>query len=183
MRDEAMGETREQRSQPWERRGVGATEPYAPQRYEWEASRRPWGWGYGSVAGTRFGHGVEPTEDWRWRLGGDASWRQGSSTDVGRSVGTFRGRGPKGYQRSDERIREDVCDLLTENVDLDASDVQVTVIACEITLQGSVPSRQDKRLAEDLAESVSGVRNVHNQLRVRDAELPRHEGDPGIRAA
>ncbi|GLQ54744.1 hypothetical protein GCM10010862_20030 [Devosia nitrariae] len=35
-----------------------------------------------------------------------------------------------------------------------------------MTLNGSVHSREDKRRAEDLADDVSGVRNVQNNLRV-----------------
>ena len=36
----------------------------------------------------------------------------------------------------------------------------------EVTLTGSVPDRHAKRLAEDLAEDVWGVRDVQNQIRV-----------------
>lgn len=78
-----------------------------------------------------------------------------------------RGRGPKGYRRSDERIREDVNDRLSDDYYLDASDVEVTVQNSEVTLTGTVSSRNDKRRAEDLAESVSGVTNVENRLRVK----------------
>lgn len=37
----------------------------------------------------------------------------------------------------------------------------------EVTLTGTVRNRNDKRRAEDLAESVSGVSNVENRLRVK----------------
>ena len=77
----------------------------------------------------------------------------------------FRGRGPKGYRRSDERIREDVNDRLTEHAYLDASDIDVSVKEGEVTLSGKVFDRTDKRLAEDVAESVTGVKNVQNNLR------------------
>jgi len=36
----------------------------------------------------------------------------------------------------------------------------------EVMLSGTVLDRTDKRLAEDLAESVSGVKNVQNNLRI-----------------
>ena len=78
-----------------------------------------------------------------------------------------RGRGPKGYRRSDERIKEDVNDRLSDDYYLDASDVEVMVENTEVTLTGTVRSRSDKRRAEDLAESVSGVTNVENRLRVK----------------
>ena len=78
-----------------------------------------------------------------------------------------RGRGPKGYRRSDERIKEDVNDRLSDDYYIDASDVEVSVSNTEVTLTGTVNSREDKRRAEDIAESVSGVTNVENRLRVK----------------
>lgn len=81
----------------------------------------------------------------------------------------YRGRGPKGYQRSDDRILEDVCDRLTDDEAVDASAVTVHVNNGEVTLRGSVNSRAQKHAAEDSAEGVSGVRDVINQLRVRDS--------------
>jgi osmotically-inducible protein OsmY len=79
---------------------------------------------------------------------------------------SFAGRGPKGYRRSDERIREDVCDRLTEDGRVDATDVEVLVNSGEVTLSGAVTSRGQKRYAEDIVEDVTGVREVHNNLRV-----------------
>ena len=79
---------------------------------------------------------------------------------------TFAGRGPKGYRRSDDRIREDVCDRLTEDGRVDATDVEVVVNNSEVTLSGVVTSRGQKRYAEDIVEDVTGVREVHNNLRV-----------------
>ena len=78
-----------------------------------------------------------------------------------------RGRGPKGYQRSDERILEDVNDRLTDDPHIDASEIDVSVSNREVTLNGTVNSRFEKRHAEDLAESVSGVGHVQNNLRVQ----------------
>ena len=77
-----------------------------------------------------------------------------------------RGRGPSDYTRSDERVREDVNDKLTHDWRLDASRVRVTVKDGEVTLDGKVDSRTAKRRAEDLADDVSGVRHVQNNLRV-----------------
>jgi hypothetical protein len=81
-------------------------------------------------------------------------------------LGSYRGRGPRGYRRSDDRIREEVCECLTNDEYIDASDIEITVKDCEVTLSGTVDSRQAKRHAEDLAEQISGVRDVHNSLRV-----------------
>jgi osmotically-inducible protein OsmY len=80
--------------------------------------------------------------------------------------GRFTGRGPRGYRRSDERIREEVNDRLTDHGDFDASEIEVNVMDGDVVLEGFVDDRRTKRLAEDVAESVSGVRDVINHLRV-----------------
>lgn len=44
----------------------------------------------------------------------------------------------------------------------------------EVTLTGTVNTRQEKFLAEELADAVSGVHDVHNQLRMkREQTSPR----------
>lgn len=78
-----------------------------------------------------------------------------------------RGRGPKNYRRSDEAIREDVCERLTMDHDVDASDIEVQVSDGVVTLEGTVARRHEKRLAEDVADLVRGVRDVENRLRVQ----------------
>jgi len=83
--------------------------------------------------------------------------------------GWFSGRGPRGYQRSDERIREDVCDRLCDDPWVDASDIDVNVRNGEVTLTGHVRERADKRRVEDVIENVAGVREVHNNLHVGGA--------------
>lgn len=80
--------------------------------------------------------------------------------------GPYYGVGPKGYKRSDRRVREDVCDMLTMAGQIDATDVDVEVHYGEVTLKGSVRDRYEKRFAEDIAFSVIGVTDVQNQLRV-----------------
>lgn len=76
------------------------------------------------------------------------------------------GRGPKGWKRSDERIRDDVSEQLERHPGIDASDIEVQVQQGEVTLSGSVADRHAKRMAEDVADHVSGVREVQNQIRV-----------------
>lgn len=79
--------------------------------------------------------------------------------------GRYAGLGPAGYGRSDERLREEVCDALTRNGMVDASDIEVSVENGEVTLAGIVDTRNQKRTAEDVAGSVQGVFDVHNRLR------------------
>ena len=83
---------------------------------------------------------------------------------TGRSA---KGRGPKNWKRSDERIREEVCEALAHHGELDASDIEVTVEEAEVTLRGTVPDRRSKRLAEHVVEPCRGVEDVHNRLEVR----------------
>lgn len=100
--------------------------------------------------------------------GGPGASGSGLWGDEGRGQDqSHRGRGPKNYQRSDERIAEDVNDRLSDDPDVDASDIEVSVSNREVTLSGEVDSKRAKRCAEDCADSVSGVQHVQNNLRVK----------------
>jgi len=79
---------------------------------------------------------------------------------------SYRGVGPKNYRRSDDRIREDVCERLTDDHYVDATGIEVNVQNGIVTLSGSVDDRMTKRRAEDVAESVRGVTDIQNQIRV-----------------
>ncbi|MFK4872924.1 BON domain-containing protein [Novosphingobium sp. ZW T3_23] len=94
-----------------------------------------------------------------------ASWF-GDEDAARRREQDHRGRGPSDYTRSDERIREDVNDRLTQDWRVDATNIRVVAKDGEVTLEGSVGSRNAKRRAEDVAEDVSGVKHVQNNLRV-----------------
>jgi osmotically-inducible protein OsmY len=104
--------------------------------------------------------------------GGDEEYRRRLAEQRDETA-DHRGRGPRGYRRSDARILEDVNEQLTDDPRLDASGLEVTVDGGEVTLSGTVDSREAKRRAEDIAESVSGVAYVVNRLR------PRQGGTPG----
>jgi len=81
--------------------------------------------------------------------------------------GRFTGRGPKGYTRSDERIREDVSDRLEQHGEIDATEIEVRVSNGEVTLEGTVEDRWMKRMAEDLVEDCPGVKQVNNRIRIQ----------------
>ncbi|EIZ79714.1 putative osmotically inducible sensory protein [Novosphingobium sp. Rr 2-17] len=135
-----------------------------------ESYRPSYGIGSGSRSNSRNGYG-----DWRqygesrgfFEKAGDeiASWF-GDEDATRRREDDHRGRGPSDYKRSDERVREDINDKLTHDWRVDASHVRVTVKDGEVSLEGSVASREAKRRAEDVADEVSGVRHVQNNLRV-----------------
>lgn len=84
-------------------------------------------------------------------------------------LGPYRGRGPRGWHPSDERLLEDVNEALIHDSFVDASDVEVAVTDAEVTLRGTVTSRAQKRRAEECVEQVDGVVDVHNRLRVQIA--------------
>jgi hypothetical protein len=50
--------------------------------------------------------------------------------------------------------------------DIDASEITIEVKNGEVTLTGTVNSREEKRHAEAIAEQSPGVREVQNHLRV-----------------
>lgn len=84
----------------------------------------------------------------------------------GRAGGPMAGKGPEGYTRSSDRIVEQVNERLTDDGRVDATRISVSADGGEVTLAGTVESRMQKRRAEDVAESVRGVRDVHNRLTV-----------------
>src|SRR6185437_4456182 len=148
---------------------------YSSQRYNYPTGFRSGesygnrGYDYGRE--NREGYDREGGRGW-WDRASDAvaSWFGDDEAERRRRMDQqreHRGRGPKGYRRSDERIKEDVNDRLSDDYYLDASDIEVQVSNTEVTLTGTVNSRDAKRRAEDLAESVSGVTNVENRLRVK----------------
>jgi osmotically-inducible protein OsmY len=101
------------------------------------------------------------------RKGSGNAWGGGRDGLERRTPGSSQpGTGPRFQRRSDDKIREEVWDLLSNNADLDASEVEVLVEGGEVTLTGTVDSRDAKWLAEDLVTSVSGVCEVYNQLKV-----------------
>ncbi len=140
--------------------------------------------GYGSNYGSAYGSGGTYSSDYdrpyeRDQNRDERTWWDRTTDEVSSWFGdedaerrrdrdrqmSYRGKGPKNYNRSDERIKEDVNDRLADDPFIDATDIEVTVSNGEVTLMGMVDERSEKRRAEDLAESVSGVRNVENRLR------------------
>jgi hypothetical protein len=131
----------------------------------WEEHRPP---PLGPSSGNAF-RGRPSEGDWRARTQPVSTpW---SSAEQPSRRQSFAGKGPKGYVRSDVRLLEEVCDRLSADHSVDASEVTVTVNQAEVTLEGSVPDRQSKHRAEDVAASVQGVREVHNRLRAQKGLL------------
>lgn len=85
---------------------------------------------------------------------------------AGSSSMNHSGKGPKGYRRADERIKEDVSDALERNPEIDASEIELDVKDGIVSLRGHVEDRRSKRLAEDVIENMYGVKDVRNELQV-----------------
>jgi osmotically-inducible protein OsmY len=142
---------------------------FGPDQGFWRSSDQDEG--YRRRGGARDYEGGRGERSWWDRTTDElASWVGDEEAERRRELDelrSHRGRGPRGYTRSDERIREDLNDRLTDDPYIDASDIEVAVNNGEVTLSGTVESRGAKRRAEDIAEHVSGVRHVQNNLRVR----------------
>lgn len=105
-------------------------------------------------------------EHYNWPGGtSNRSSNMGSHEDE-REGGLHRGKGPKNYRRSDNRIKEDVCDRLSDDPHIDASDIAIRVEDGNVVLSGYVENREARRRAVDVAESIKGVHNVESRLRI-----------------
>jgi len=162
--------------------GYGSYDRERGQNREWDRGRNEWSdrdreqrgqsgnWSSGSSGAGYYGQNQGNWQrDQQTYNRSQQGWAGGQQTRPGEGSqqrGQHFGRGPKGWQRSDERIREEINERLTDHPDVDASDIDVEVKNGEVTLKGTVDSRDSKRTAEDIAYGVSGVRDVHVQLRV-----------------
>lgn len=139
------------------------------------------GYGTGGEYGTEsdwdrgYGQGYDEGMLRNWEMDDDqASLRRGPiHTGSGPVAGPFSGLGPRGYQRSNERIFEDVCQRLTQNGQVDASDLEFDVRDGEVYLRGTVPERRMKRIAEDIISDVPGVLDVVNEVKINATESGR----------
>jgi hypothetical protein len=128
----------------------------------------------------RFGGESRWSDEQRWRSESQSfqrdrdreGWRGGrfGSEERGRDrPGFFQRlfkRGPKGYQRSDERLREDISERLMYAMEIDSSEVTVNVADGKVTLEGTVPDRYMKHAIEDLVDECPGVQDIDNRVRV-----------------
>lgn len=111
--------------------------------------------------------------DEHWTDRSELAWRErtGFQGDFGgrpqQQRGPHRGKGPTSYTRSDEKIREQICEALTDDEHIDASHIEVVVKDGEVVLSGTVEDRRAKRLAEDIADRCAGVKDIQNQLKLQ----------------
>lgn len=197
-RPESERMARDWRDEGWRERDwrTGGRDREEERREVMQGGDRGWPGGVqGAEGGTGYGRGMFGTayslyagrperepyrrhdEDWRHREGAQVhEGYRGYREEARDWYPTFRGRAPRSYRRSDERILDDIIERLVIGA-VDASEVEVKVENGEVTLNGTVRDRRDKRRIEDACEDVFGVQDVHNHIRVsRDTG----EGQTGV---
>jgi hypothetical protein len=140
------------------------------------------GEGYGSSSGYGMGGGGYGQQygyhdDDRSGFGGQ------QAGGFGQQGQSHRGRGPKNYTRSDERIIDDINERLTHADDIDASEIDVRCESGKITLEGTVEHRWMKHRAEDIADACSGVKDVDNRITVQSSSSRESGGGLGSSAS
>lgn len=136
---------------------------------------------YGSASPRRYGSNFNDNEG---RSSHSDSFR--AAGNFGRSYGStaaereiderrsgYAGRGPKGWRRSDDRIKDDVCEALEHHPEVDASDIEVDVKDGMVILKGNVEDRRQKRMAEDVIDQLQGVHDVKNELSINKSFFER----------
>lgn len=102
----------------------------------------------------------------------DSQWRDDSNhyrsghRNADQNEG-FRGRGPRNYDRSDERLCDDICERLTDDDRVDASHIEVNVEDGVATLTGEVETRKQRLCAEQVTDSIRGIKNIKNEITVK----------------
>ena len=77
-------------------------------------------------------------------------------------------REPAGYRRSDVDIGRELFERLTDDVGLDARNIEIEVKEGEVTIRGSVRHRGDIQRAEAHACAIAGVALVRNGLQPKE---------------
>ena len=169
--------------------GMGSQSQYGQRQYGQGGSRMQGGHGHNQQGNYGGGgsSGYQGSQSWRGEQSnlGQGMGQHGQSQHGQMSRGQHIGRGPRGYKRSDERLTEEINEKLTQHPDINAEEIEVKVQNGEVTLTGTVEDRQTKRMIEDLVEDISGVHELHNQLRVNRGNrgMSSSKGSQGMSSA
>jgi hypothetical protein len=101
------------------------------------------------------------------RREGPRSWMDRAGSFLAGDRAVHDDRAPRRRGPSDRVLWAVIVERLKDERRLDLSDVDVAVVDAEVTLNGTVRRKEDKRRIEDIAD-IDGVRHVQNNLRVRD---------------
>lgn len=111
------------------------------------------------------GYGAYPRR--YWGIGGEGFRQKRAWVEPETPNESFAGVGPRGYRRSDDRVHDDICFLLTDDPRIDAREITVEVRDGEVHLRGTVDSARTRRLVWSIVDGISGVHDVISELRVR----------------
>lgn len=147
----------------------GMNRPYGQQagQGQWGQQQNPGSYmpaddrlGSGGYFGGRGSYGANFGE----RQGGNYAGVPGYGQGMRPGQASYSGRGPRGYKRSDDRLKEDISERLTDDPLIDASDINVEVNNGVVMLSGQVDDRWVKHHVEDLVDRCSGVQEIENRL-------------------
>jgi osmotically-inducible protein OsmY len=113
-----------------------------------------------------FEYGEAPEESRRRNEQAQENWGRNWMPGQERSGSEFDVK-PEGFKGSPERIVETVHERFVQHGQIHADQIEVEFTNNMLVLNGYVESPEEKRLAEDLAASVTGATNVDNRLRIR----------------
>lgn len=161
--------------------GYGTSSGYGPGQYGYGQ-----GLGNQNLGASGLGSGL-PYQGYRdegemagYRAQGQSQFGAGQlGNRLSGNLQSHRGRGPKNYTRSDERIVDDINERLTNDDDIDASEIEVKCLQGVVTLEGSVEERWMKHRVEDIVDACGGVREVVNHLTVAAIPARNDEGRLG----
>ena len=176
---------------------------YSPGRFGYGDSGYGYGGGYGSVYGQGFdedymGSANAPVQSGAFGQGPGGyaggfnqglAGREGYGLGSGYTRGAYEpglrqdsqfGKGPTGYVRSDERLKEDISEKLMRDHAIDASDISIETKNGAVTLTGSVDNRRLKHYVEDMIENCPGVRDIDNRLTVRARDSRSQSGSGSL---
>jgi|GEM_PF-2790230 len=172
--------------------GTDASYPLGPRTVRRDPPNDRMGGTGGDGGYSTLGGGVYPDEgskddapsygDWQRHstgAGSGARGREGLSFPGERTWGESQFRGERQEEqrgggerrvgqrrRPDDALARELHEILTKDPELDATEIEVEVEGGAVTLRGVVDSSDARLLAEELVESVTGVREVHNNLKV-----------------
>ncbi len=119
-------------------------------------------------------YGADERRDYGRRMD-EGDYHREPRSWMGRAEAFFTGRPRRAETRpprrrqgpSDRVLWAVIVERLEDERGLDLRDIDVLVEDAEVTLNGTVRHKADKRRVEDVAD-IDGVRHVQNNLRVRD---------------
>jgi osmotically-inducible protein OsmY len=130
----------------------------APRHGDWQRHST------GATSGARGQEGFGNPGENTW---GEEQFRAERREEQGRRQ---TNTGPRSRRKSDESLKQEIREILTADPELEAVDIEVEVEGGAVTLRGAVVDSDARLLAEELVESLAGVQEVHNRLRVEREE-------------